>query len=188
MNDAEIVTTCGFVLWCSQIFYIRPYCLNTATAFYFVTECSDVAVFFCLRVCACHNTSVLYLALTKVGLSVLLWMQCCTKCYGLVNNSVRKVFVTLLFYLQSRYELFCCVCFYQSVLCRLCVFVFYALSRYFSKRNVKWPVWTCRVPISLILETGLSMIPGTRFSILRTQIGSLKRLNKTLDLVFVTKL
>ena len=145
------------------------------------------SIFF-LRVCACHNTSVLYLALTKVGLSVLLWMQCCTKCYGLVNNSVRKVFVTLLFYLQSRYELFCCVCFYQSVLCRLCVFVFYALSRYFSKRNVKWPVWTCRVPISLIIETGFSMIPGTRFSILRTQIGSLKRLNKTLDLVFVTKL
>jgi len=27
----------------------------------------------CLGVCACHNTSVLYLALTRVGLSVLLW-------------------------------------------------------------------------------------------------------------------
>jgi len=33
------------VLWCSQIVYIRHYCFNTATAFYFVTECSDVAVF-----------------------------------------------------------------------------------------------------------------------------------------------
>jgi len=32
--------------------------LNTATAFYFVTECSDVAVFFRLRVCECHNTFV----------------------------------------------------------------------------------------------------------------------------------
>jgi len=48
--------------------------LNTTTAFYFVTECSDVAVFFRLRVFACHNTSVLYLALTRVGLSVLFWM------------------------------------------------------------------------------------------------------------------
>ena len=27
-----------------------------------------------LRACACHNTSVLYLVLAKVGLSVLLWM------------------------------------------------------------------------------------------------------------------
>jgi len=31
---------------------------------------------------------VLYLALIRVGLSVLLWLQCCTKCYGLgiANN------------------------------------------------------------------------------------------------------
>jgi len=35
--------------------------------------------------------------------------------------------------------------------------------------------------------TRISLILGTRFSILGTQIGSLKRLNKTLDLVFVTK-
>jgi len=34
----------------------------------------SVAVFYLLRVCACHNTSVLYLALTSVGLIVLLWM------------------------------------------------------------------------------------------------------------------
>jgi len=51
---------------------IRPYSLNTTTAFYFATECSDVSV--CLRACACHNTFVLHLALTRVGLSVLLWM------------------------------------------------------------------------------------------------------------------
>jgi len=52
---------------------IRPYSLNTTTTFYFVTECSDVTVVV-LRACACQNTSVLYLALTRVGLSVLLWM------------------------------------------------------------------------------------------------------------------
>ena len=80
--------------------------------------------------------------------------------------------VILLFYLQTRYELFCFVCFYQFALCRLCVFVLYALSRFFSKGNVRHPVWTCRDPIYLIQGT---------------QIGSLKRLNKTLDLVFVTK-
>jgi len=118
LNDAEILKMCGCVLWCSQIVYIRPYSFNTTTAFYFVTECSEMAVFFRLRVCACHNTSVLYLALTRVGLNVLLWMWCCTKCYGLVNNSVRKVSITLWFYLQTRYELFSCVCFYQSALCR----------------------------------------------------------------------
>ena len=56
MNDAEILTTCGFVLWCSQIVYIRPYSLNTATAFYFATKCSDVAVFFCLR---CVHATIL---------------------------------------------------------------------------------------------------------------------------------
>jgi len=95
-----------------------------------------------------------------------------------VNNSVRKVSVTLLFYLQTRYELFCCACFYQSALCRLCAFVLY--SRVFAEGNVRYPVWTCRVSISLIL--------GTRFSILDTQIGSLKRLNKSLDLCLLQNL
>ena len=32
-------------VWCNQIVYIRPYYLNTTTAFYFATECSDIAVF-----------------------------------------------------------------------------------------------------------------------------------------------
>ena len=32
-------------------FFILPYSLNTTTAFYFVTECSDIAVFVRLRVC-----------------------------------------------------------------------------------------------------------------------------------------
>jgi len=74
LNDAESLTTYGCVFRCSQIVYIRPYPLNATSTFYYVTECSDVAVFFGLRVCACHNTSVLYLALTRVRLSVLLWM------------------------------------------------------------------------------------------------------------------
>ena len=136
-----------------------------------------------------HATILPYFTwpLTRVGLSVLLWMWCCTKWYGLVNSSARKVSVTLLFYLQTRYEMFCCVCFYQSALCRLCVFVLCALSRVFAKGNVRYPVWTCTVPISLILRTRFSMILGTRFSILGAQIGSRKCLNKTLDLVFVTK-
>jgi len=95
------------------------------------------------------------------------------------DHSVSKVSVTLLLYLQTRYEFVCCVCFYQSALCRLCVFVLCALSRVFAKGNIRYPIWTCRVPISLIL--------WTRFSILGTQIRYLKRLNKTLDLVFVTK-
>jgi len=89
LHDAESLTTYGSMLWCIQIVYIRPYSLNTTTAFYFATECSDVTVFICLRVCGCNNNFVLYVALTRVGLSVLLRMQCCTKCYGLENNSVK---------------------------------------------------------------------------------------------------
>jgi len=46
LNDAEILTTCGFVLWCSQIVYIRCCSWNTTTALYFVTQCSDLAVLF----------------------------------------------------------------------------------------------------------------------------------------------
>ena len=70
----ESLTMYGCTLWCSQIVYIHPCSLNTTTTFYFATECSDVTVFIRLRVCACHNTSVLYLTLTRVVLSVLLWM------------------------------------------------------------------------------------------------------------------
>jgi len=43
----------------------------------------------------------------------------------------------------------------------------------FVEENVRYPVWTCRDPISLIL--------GTRFSILGTGIGSLKHLKKNPD-------
>ena len=71
------------------------------------------------------------------GCSCLLWMQCCTKCYGLVNNSVSKVSVTLLFYLQTRHELLWCVCFYQSALCRQCVFVLYGLSVCYKTLKLK---------------------------------------------------
>jgi len=41
----------GCLLWRSEIVYILPYSLNTTTAFYFATECSDIAVFVRLRVC-----------------------------------------------------------------------------------------------------------------------------------------
>jgi len=41
---------------------------------------------------------------------------------------------------------------------------------FFFKENVRYPVWICREPISLIL--------GTRFEILGTRIGSLKSLKK----------
>jgi len=42
----------------------------------------------------------------------------------------------------------------------------------------RYPVWTCRHPISLILRTRFSLILGTRFEILGTRIGSLKHLKK----------
>jgi len=51
INNAESLTMYGCALWCRQIVYICPYSLNTTTAFYSVTECSDVTVF--LRTCAC---------------------------------------------------------------------------------------------------------------------------------------
>jgi len=41
-KDAESLKTCGCVLYCSQIVYIRPYSLNTASACCFVNECSDI--------------------------------------------------------------------------------------------------------------------------------------------------
>jgi len=44
LKDAESLATYACALWCSQIVYIRPYSLNTTTAFYFVTEGSNVTV------------------------------------------------------------------------------------------------------------------------------------------------
>ena len=61
------------------------------------------------------------------------------------------------------------------------------LKQVFFKENVRNPMWTCRDPISLIIGTRFSLILGThwyflivrtRFSILGTRIGSLKRLKK----------
>jgi len=59
------------------------------------------------------------------------------------------------------------------------VFVLYALSRVFAKGNARYPVWTCRDPI----------FSDSRDPIFKSRdpIGSLKRLNKALDLVFDTK-
>jgi len=53
----------------------------------------------------------------------------------------------------------------------------------FFKENVRYPVWTCRNPISVILVTRFSLILGIQFSILGARIGSLKHLKK-LILVF----
>jgi len=50
----------------------------------------------------------------------------------------------------------------------------------FFKENVRYPVWTCRDAISLILGTRFSLILGTRFSILGTRFASLKHLKKNL--------
>jgi len=52
----------------------------------------------------------------------------------------------------------------------------YYSSRVFLKENVRYAVWTCRDQVFLILGTRFSLIPGTRFSILGTRIGSLKHL------------
>jgi len=56
--------------------------------------------------------------------------------------------VALLFYLQTHYEL---LLVFANLHCADCVFVVYALNRVFAKGSVKYLVWTCRVPISLIL-------------------------------------
>jgi len=53
-KDAENLTTCGYVLWCSQIVCTRHYSLNTTIAFYSVNEWSDFALSFWLT--ACHVT------------------------------------------------------------------------------------------------------------------------------------
>jgi len=57
-KDAENLTTYDCVLWCSLIVHVRPYPLNTTIAFYFVIECSNIAVFVRLR--ACRATTHLY--------------------------------------------------------------------------------------------------------------------------------
>jgi len=52
-------------------------------------------------------------------------------------------------------------------------------TQVFFKENVRNPVWICADPISLILGTRFSLISETRFEILGTRIGSLRRLKKT---------
>jgi len=65
LNDAESLTTYGCALWCSQIVYILPYFLNTTTAFYFATECSEGTVFIWGRV---HTTILSYFTWPWPGL------------------------------------------------------------------------------------------------------------------------
>jgi len=52
------------------------------------------------------------------------------------------------------------------------------LQQFFFKENVRYPVWTCRDPIYLVLGTRFSLILGSRFYILGTRIWSLKHLKK----------
>jgi len=64
LKDAESLTTYpyGCVLLIMQLdcfmFILNSYTLNTTIAFYFVTECSDIAMFVCLMVC--HVTMYSY--------------------------------------------------------------------------------------------------------------------------------
>jgi len=61
LNDAESQTTKGLrALMQSDCLY-SSYTLNTSTAFYFATECSDVTVFVSARV---HATILSYIAWT----------------------------------------------------------------------------------------------------------------------------
>ena len=94
-RSTNVMVAC---FWRSQIVYILPYSLNTTTAFYLVTECPDLTMLFWGRV---QDKRIR----TSLGLSrgwtltcdfrVLLWMYCCTECYELANNSVKKVSVIL---------------------------------------------------------------------------------------------
>ena len=52
------LSICRILFCSSQIIYIRPYSLNTTTAFCFVSECLTMAVFVRLR--ACHATTQSY--------------------------------------------------------------------------------------------------------------------------------
>jgi len=70
LNEAEVLTKYFCVRWCIQIIYIRPYSLNTTTAFDLVSECSDVSVLVWGRVQA---TILPYFT----GLD-LVWTQCIT--------------------------------------------------------------------------------------------------------------
>jgi len=54
LKDVESLITYGCAHSCSQIVYIGPHSLNTTIAFYFPTQCSNIAVNVRLR--ACHAT------------------------------------------------------------------------------------------------------------------------------------
>jgi len=99
-----VVSECYWSSWFNVISYLRHLFEKKCVHTVFLERCrksnnlwlhalmqSDVTVFVlgrysvCLRVCACHNTFALYLALTKVGPCVLLRMWCCTKCNRLAT-------------------------------------------------------------------------------------------------------
>ena len=105
-KDAEGLITYGCLLWRGQIVYIRPYSLNTTTVFYFVTECSSIAVFVRLRVCMSQCIGTL-LGLTRLGISVPLCrsvvpseqivLRMCLYTWGSASNAVPKPSVKVSF-------------------------------------------------------------------------------------------
>ena len=77
-KDAESLTTYSYVLWCSQIACIRPYSLNTIIAFYFVNECSNIAVSVWLMGCHVTTHSHFCLDSTSLGIGALLCSRAVT--------------------------------------------------------------------------------------------------------------
>ena len=73
----------------------------------------------------------------------------------------------------------CCIESSSDNFCRylsmIYAFMLY-FQQFFFKENIRYREWTCRDLISLILETWLSQNVRTWFSILGTQMGSLKHL------------
>jgi len=63
-----------------------------------------------------HNAFIHYLALTSLGISVLLCSSVVPKWYGLANDSVKNVSVILGFCFQRRCKTFCCINVYNPVI------------------------------------------------------------------------
>jgi len=50
----------------------------------------------------------------------------------------------------------------SNFLCNNPVTLFSVVAGFFFKENVRYPVWTCRDPVCLILGTRFSLVLGTR--------------------------
>jgi len=56
--------------------------LNTTIAFYFVTECSNIAVFSLIEGVSCHNAFAFFLDSTSLGIGVLVFSSVVTRVTG----------------------------------------------------------------------------------------------------------